>query len=77
MHVTPEEALVSIMKKCQQILNNHSMEASIVYISVPTYISEEERAAIRTCTEVAFQKGARLVDEWASLACQYAYAKLK
>jgi molecular chaperone DnaK (HSP70) len=77
MAVTVEEVLLSLLGKAKSIVESHNLALAIAYVAVPAYFSNQERAALLRCAELALRKPVRLVDEWTALAAQYTYNRLK
>lgn len=64
----PEELLIALMGNARKILQSHSMNADLCYITVPSYLSQQERRIIKRCAEIAgTAREARIVDDWACI----------
>jgi heat shock protein 4 len=75
--VAVEEVLLSLLGKAKSIVESHGLALAIAYIAIPTFCGNHERQALLRCAELALKKPVRLVDEWAALAAQYTYNRLK
>ena len=54
---------------------NHKLDPQGYYLVVPSYLSHYERKLVRKCGEIVVQqKKVFLVDDWVSLAAEYAYS---
>jgi heat shock 70kDa protein 4 len=71
----PEHLVISLLSKVQGIVSSHGLQPQGYFIVVPSYLSHYERKIIRRCGEIVMT-GSRvsLVDDWVSLAADYAYS---
>ena len=57
-----------------EIVLSHKLDPKGFFLVVPSYLSHYERKIIRRCGEIVFHDiQVSLVDDWVSLAAEYAY----
>ena len=75
--IQPEHLLISLLSKVYKITQSHGLQPTSYILAVPSYMSHYQRKIVKRCGEIVLHsQQISLIDDWLSLASQYAYNKV-